>query len=424
MSEEQIEGLQYDWNFWGRPKQLDPPPGTNPEWSIWLNLAGRGYGKTRVGSERVKRWVLESWHSPIRIAGIAETKADSRDVLVEGDSGILSVFPEETRPKYEPSKRRLTWKNGTQMFLFSGEEPDQLRGPQFHKAWVDELAKYKYPQEAWDMLEFGLRLGENPQIIVTTTPRPIPIIIQLLKDPDCVVTTGSSYENYGNLAPRYIKRVISRFEGTRLGRQELHAEVLDDAPGAYWTRSILEDSRRKRMPELKTIVVSIDPAVTSTEESDETGIVVAGLGIDGHGYIFKDSSGIFSPRIWASRSITLHDKYEADLIIAEVNNGGDLVEATLRTVDRSRTVKFKKVRASRGKHIRAAPIASLFEQDRCHIVGSMPEMEDQLVSFTPEGYIGGGSPDRAEAMIWAIYYLMVAKRSRDYDPDDFPTYKR
>lgn len=422
-SDTELEDLQYDWNFWGRPKQL-APESDDDSWGIWLNLAGRGYGKTRVGAERVKKWIIESWDSPIRIAGVAETKSDARDVIVEGESGILSVFPERFRPKYEPSKRRLTWENGSQMFLFSGEEPDQMRGPQFHKAWVDELAKYKYPQEAWDMLEFALRLGDNPQIVVTTTPRPIKIIMDLLKDPDCVVTVGTSYENYGNLAEKYIRRVIRKYEGTRLGRQELNAEILSDAPGALWTRSMLEAVKVKRMPQLTKIGVSIDPSVTSTEDSDECGIVIGGIGVDGDCYIFSDRSGTFSPDQWANVAVSGYDEFEADIMVAEANNGGDLVETTIRTVDKDRLVNFRKVTASRGKHIRAAPVAALFEQNRVHILGSMPEMEDQLVGFTNKGYIGGGSPDRAEAMIWLVTALMLKKRRRSVDVEDIPIYKR
>lgn len=265
------------------------------------------------------------------------------------------------------------------------------------------------------MLEFGLRLGDNPQVVVTTTPRPIPIVRELAHDPDCYVTTGTSYENYGNLAEKYIKRVIRRHEGTRLGRQELLAEILDDAPGAHWTRAIIEECRVPTIPhgvELIKLVVAVDPAVTSGEEADETGICVAALGSDGHAYILRDISGVFSPRTWARRTVAAYDKYEADRVIAEVNNGGDLVVVNVRTEDPGGRVPIRKVRASRGKHVRSAPAASLYEQKRVHIVGSMPQMEDQLVAFTDEGYIGGGSPDRAEAMIWAIYYLMLRKRSK------------
>jgi phage terminase large subunit-like protein len=421
MSEEEqnvvLEGidpveLQYDWEFWARPKQIRPPG----DWYVWLNLAGRGYGKTRVGAECIRGWVEESWDTPIRIAGVAETKSDARDVLVEGDSGILAICPPDKRPKYEPSKRRLTWPNGSQLFLFSGEEPDQLRGPQFHKAWVDELAKYQYPQEAWDMLEFGLRLGDNPQVVVTTTPRPISIVRELYNDPDCHVTTGTSYENIGNLAEKYIRRVIKRHEGTRLGRQELLAEILDDAPGAHWTRAMLDETRVKIIPhgiELIKLVIAIDPAVTSGEEADETGICVVATGSDGHAYVLRDISAALTPRGWARRAVAAYDKYSADRIIGEANNGGDLVEVNLRTIDVKRRVAYRKVHASRGKHIRSAPVASLFEQNRVHIVGNMPQMEDQLVAFTDEGYIGGGSPDRAEAMIWGVSYLMLRKIKRD-----------
>lgn len=415
--------LQYDWKFWARPKQIAP----EGDWFGWLNLAGRGYGKTRVGAEWVRDKIENYWETPIRVAGIAETKADTRDVIVEGESGVLAVFPPELRPKYEPSKRRLTWENGSQMFLYSGDEPDQLRGPQFHFAWVDELAKYQYPDEAWNMLEFGLRLGDHPQVVVTTTPRPIQLIIDMVNDPDFVITTGTSYENYGNLAARFIQRVIKKYEGTRLGEQELKAKILNDAPGALWTREILEASRRKKVPagvQLVKIVVAIDPATTSTGESDETGIGVAALGSDGHGYILSDNSNVYKPKAWAQTAVDLFDGWEADEIIGEVNNGGDLVEVNLRTVDKTSRIPFRKVHASRGKHVRAAPVSSLFEQERVHIIGNMSRMEDQLVSFTNEGYIGGGSPDRAEWMIWAITRLMLGKGKKEHDPDDWTTVRK
>jgi phage terminase large subunit-like protein len=416
--------VRYDWKFWGRPKQFAPPG----DWFAWLNLGGRGAGKTRTGAEWVREKVEENWKFPLRIAGIAETKADARDVIVEGDSGILSVCPPHRKPKYEPSKRRVTWSNGTQLFLFSGDEPNQLRGPQFHFAWVDELAKYLYAQEAWDMLEFGLRLGEHPQVIVTTTPRPVPVIMDLVKDPDCITTVASSYENYGNLSSRFIKRVIRKYEGTRLGRQEILAEILSDVPGALWTRSIIEHSRRKQLPagvDIIKLVIAVDPAVTSGEDSDETGIAAVGLGTDRHGYVIRDRSGVLSPKAWAHRVVSMFDRMEADRVIGEINNGGDLVEVNLRTVDTKERIPFRKVRASRGKSVRAGPVSSLFEQDRCHILGIMPQMEDQLVAFTDEGYIGGGSPDRAEAMIWGVFDLMLRKsKGQEYDPDDWPSNKR
>lgn len=415
--------LRYDWNFWARPKQITPPG----EWFGWLNLGGRGAGKTRTGAEWVREKVEQNWKTPLRIAGVAETKKDARDVIVEGESGLLSICPPDKMPHYEPSKARLTWPNGTRLFLFSGDEPDQLRGPQFHYAWVDELAKYMYAQEAWDMLEFGLRLGEHPQVIITTTPRPIPVIMDLVKDPDVVSTVSSSYENYGNLSSRFIKRVLRKYEGTRLGRQEILAEILSDVPGALWTRKIIDETRVAALPHGVTIiklVISVDPAVSATETADETGIVAVGLGSDRHGYILRDRSEVLTPRAWARRVVNMFDRMEADRVIGEINNGGDLVEVNLRTIDTETRVPFKSVRASRGKAVRAQPVSSLFEQKRCHIVGVMPQMEDQLVAFTDEGYIGGGSPDRAEAMIWGVSNLMLRKGKTSYDPDDWPSNKR
>lgn len=415
--------VKYDWKFWGRPKQFSPPG----DWFGWLNLGGRGAGKTRTGAEWVREKVESNWNIPLRIAGVAETKKDARDVIVEGESGLLEICPPDKRPHYEPSKARLTWPNGTRLFLYSGDEPDQLRGPQFHFAWVDELAKYQYAQQAWDMLELGLRLGEHPQVIITTTPRPIPVITDLIKDDEVVTSVATSYENYGNLSTRFIRRVLKKYEGTRLGRQELLAEILSDVPGALWTRKILDTSRRNRLPpgvDIIKLVIAVDPAVTSTETADETGIVAAGLGTDRHGYVLRDRSGVLTPKAWAHRVVAMFDKLEADRVVGEINNGGDLVEVNLRTVDTKERVPFKKVRASRGKSVRAQPVSSLFEQDRCHILGVMPQMEDQLVAFTDEGYIGGGSPDRAEAMIWGITNLMLKRGTSGYDADEWETYKR
>lgn len=283
LSEEEAKALLVDWRFWARKEQL-PPEGN---WSTWLILAGRGFGKTRTGAEWVRARVegktpLEAGAAKARrIALVAETAADARDVMVEGESGLLAVSAKDKRPKFTPSKRRLTWPNGAIATLYYAVEPDQLRGPQHDTAWLDELAKWRYADDTWAQLQFGLRLGERPQACITTTPRPIAVILDLLEDPDCVVTRGRSHDNIANLAPTFIDQIVKRYEVTRLGRQELEGEILEDIPVALWQRKTLDDNRRSRVPDLARVVVSIDPAASAGRASDETGIIVAGLGRDG-----------------------------------------------------------------------------------------------------------------------------------------------
>lgn len=388
------------WRLQARPNQL-PPEG---DWTTWLILAGRGWGKTRTGAEWVQANIgtYGRWHL------VARTAADVRDVMVEGESGILAIAGKD-RPKYEPSKRRLTWPNGAVASLFSADEPDALRGPQCEAAWADEVASWKYP-ETWDMLQLGLRLGTRPRQVVTTTPRPVRIIRELLADPATATTRGSTFENRANLAPTFFRQIVSRYEGTRLGRQELHAEVLDDVPGALWRRdliryraapTIMRDGKAEL--DLKRCVVSVDPAVTASEDSDETGIVVAGVGPDGFGYVLADRSGRFSPNAWANRIIDASKDFHADRIVAEVNNGGDLVEANLRTVDRN--VPYRAVHATRGKQVRAEPIAALYEQGRVFHVEPFGELEDQQCSWDPLS--SDRSPDRLDALVWGLTDLML-----------------
>lgn len=334
---------------------------------------------------------------------MAETAADARDVLIEGESGILATSPPWNRPKYEPSKRRLTWPNGAMASTFSGDEPDQLRGPQFDTAWVDELAKYKYPQTAWDNLMFGLRLGMDPRAIVTTTPRPIPIIKELLNDPDTVVTRGSLYENFENLAPSFVAKIKSRYEGTRLGRQEIEGEVLDDNPGALWKReAMIEQHRVTQHPDLTRVAVAVDPQGSTV--SGETGIVGAGMAMQGdtsHFYTLEDASLSGTPEEWGRAAVTLYHKLKADVLVAERNYGGDMVESVIKTIDR--TVNVKLVTASRGKQLRAEPVAAIYEQGRGHHVGTFPLLEDQMCEWEP----GLPSPDRLDALVWAGTELML-----------------
>lgn len=396
LSDQEVLALLYDWPFWARPNQL-PPPG---DWRVWLVLAGRGFGKTRTGAEWLRDQVQNRGRG--RLALVAPTAADARDVMVEGESGILAISPPWFRPVYEPSKRRLTWPNGAIATTYSADEPDRLRGPQHDGAWADELAAWKYP-DAWDMLMFGLRLGTDPRVVATTTPKPVRLIRELLASETTAVSRGSTYENAANLAPAFLQQIVTKYKGTRLGRQELDGEVLDDVPGALWTRKALDDLRRPAAPELVRVVVAIDPAVTSGEDSDETGIVVAGRGVDGHGYVLRDLSCRMSPDGWARRAVVAFQDHRADRIVAEVNNGGDLVEQVVRTVDRS--VPYKAVHASRGKRVRAEPIAALYEQGKVHHVGGLPDLEDQMCSFLPEG--GDKSPDRVDALVWALTELLL-----------------
>jgi predicted phage terminase large subunit-like protein len=384
-----------------------PPPG---DWRVWLLLAGRGFGKTRTGAEFVRARVAA--HRARRIALVAPTAADARDVMVEGESGLLAIAPPDDRPCYEPSQRRLTWPNGAVATTFSADEPDRLRGPQHDFAWCDELAAWRYP-EAWDMLTFGLRLGNDPRAVVTTTPRPNRLIRGLLADPKVILTHGRTAENWANLAAAFLDQIVRRYEGTRLGRQELDAEILDDLPGALWQRGIIEAARVSALPALSRVVVAIDPAAASHEHADETGIVVAGRDAAGHAYVLADASGRYAPAEWARTAIAAYGAHRADRIVAEVNNGGEMVEATLRMVDPN--VPFGAVRASRGKVARAEPAAALYEQGRVHHLGAFPQLEDQMCAFTADfdRSAAGHSPDRVDALVWALTELMVEARAGD-----------
>lgn len=400
-TENELADLEYDWDFWARQNQKEP----EGDWLTWLALAGRGFGKTRLGSEWVNKGVKEKGWG--RIALVAETAADARDVMVEGDSGILACSPPRDRPLYEPSKRRLTWDNGAQATLFNAVEPDQLRGPQYHAAWCDELAKWRKAQQAWDQLQFGLRLGERPQVLVTTTPRPIPLIRELIKAKDCHVTRGSTLDNAANLAPSFLKKIQERYGGTRLGRQELEAEILEDVPGALWTLAMLDDCKVETIPTMQRIVVAIDPsgADDDSEKADEIGIIVAGLGNDGRGYILADRTCSMSPAGWGRMAVDAYHEFKADRIVAERNYGGAMVKFVIATADSS--VPYKEVTASRGKAVRAEPVAALYEQGRVSHHGNFDELEAQMVSMTANGYVGEGSPDRLDAGVWAITELMV-----------------
>lgn len=419
-----LSQLTHNWDFWGRPKQQEPGllPSGRP-YFCWMLLAGRGFGKTATGAQWVKRRVLAARErkQPIRIALIAETAADARDVMIEGDSGIIAESDPDFMPIYQSSKRKVTWPDGSVAHTFSGEEPGQLRGPQFHYAWVDELAKYLYPDDTWDNLEFGLRLGDTPQVCVTTTPRPIPIVVAIHDDPMNVVTVGSSYENIGNLAPSYINRVLKKYEGTRLGEQELHAKILRDVPGALWTMDMLTECRIP-LGELPSSIVrttiSVDPAVSTSEKANETGIIVISRAENGHAFVRKDASGEFTASEWAKVAIRQYRNFEASRMVGEANNGGDLVESNVKAHDKS--IHFRKVWAVKSKGQRAEPIAALYEQGKIHHVGQFPDLESQMMLITREEYFGAGSPDRLDALVWGASDVMFGAQA-SHNPQDYAT---
>lgn len=413
--------LFYYWRIWARDNQIAP----EGYWFVWLLLAGRGIGKTRSGAEWVRE---EAQRSKVRIALVGPTLNDVREVMVGGESGILACSPPWFYPKFtNPQRPKLTWPNGSVAFSYSGGEPERTRGPQHHKAWCDELRAWQYPQEVWDNLLLGLRLGKNPQVVVTTTPRPMPLIKDLLSrerarddlegieglDKDVVVTRGSTYENLANLAPTFRRTVVRRYEGTRLGRQELNAEYLEDTPGALWTHDMIERLRRLKAPTFARSAIAIDPAVTAGEESDETGMIVGGVApcdckgedrIENHAFIVGDLSGIFSPNDWARRAVAAYWQIRADRIVAEVNQGGDMVETIIRTNDAN--VSYRGVHARRGKYTRAEPVAALYEQGKVHHIGMYGLLEDQMCGFVPGTDITP-SPDRADALVWLLTYLML-----------------
>ena len=398
LTKEQAIKKLFDWRseLNARPNQIAP----DGNWTTWLILAGRGFGKTRTGAE----WIRERVESGLskRIALIGKTPADVRDVMIEGESGLLNISPPYNMPTYEPSKRRLTWDNGAIAQTFSSYEPDQLRGSQFDTAWADEMASWEYPEETWDNLMFALRLGEKPQVCVTTTPRPLQLLINLRDAKTTVLTKGTSYDNRENLNQQFFDSILSKYKNTRLGMQEIYAEILEESDNAMWKREWLDEGRLQEAPqELERVVVAIDPAVTSKKTSDETGIIVAGKDSEGKFYVLNDSSARYTPSAWSEKAIMLYNQYECDKIIAEVNNGGQLVEHTLRT--QSENVPYKSVHASRGKRTRAEPIASLYEQNKVHHVGNLERLENQLCNW--EANSGDPSPDRLDALVWALTEL-------------------
>lgn len=466
VSDQEFANLRSKWSFWARPNQLAP----DGDWTFWLLLAGRGFGKTRTGAEWINERVLSGKSK--RIALVAPTAADVRKVMVEGESGLLAISPPWNRPLFEPSKLQLTWPNGAIAQLFSAEEPERLRGPQCDTFWADELAAWKKLQDTWDMLQFGFRLGSDPRGVITTTPKPLPIIKELMADNrelaevkrgdkwngQTVITRGSTYENRANLAPKFFQQVVSTYEGTRLGRQELDAEILEDMPGALWARSNLDKNRIQAplfpgifseagvipgteaeirdidmlrsfadsiiaaVPEdLSRIVVAVDPNTSNNEGSDEIGIIVAGKGLSGRGYILADCSMRGSPNEWASAAVIAHDVFRADRVIGEANQGGNMVEYTITTAAKSLKDAGKRqsdhvgvtlVHATRGKVTRAEPVSALYEQNRFTHVSTMKTLEDQMCLFTSDfdRKAMGYSPDRVDALVWAAFHLFLEEQ--------------
>ncbi len=396
LSPEKAFALRYDWPSWARPNQL-PPPGS---WSYWMVKAGRGFGKTRTGAETLRQKIKDG----VKQANIiVRTVGDIEKVLVRSSGGVLKVCPPDERPTWVANKRLFLWPNGATTFVFTAEEPDSLRGPECEFLWADELASWRYGQETWDNAMMGLRLGENPQAIITTTPRPTKLVREIIANPFTVLTAGTTYENRANLATAFYTQIIQKYEGTRLGRQELLAEVLDDNPGALFKLSDIEGARVGKLPPLIRIVVAMDPATTSTEESDEWGIIAAGQ--DGrdpaHFYIMADESGIYSPDEAAKQAVRLYYRLGADRLVGEANNGGDMIEALIRHQDAN--VSYKKVTASRGKVTRAEPVSALYEQHRGHHHGTFALLEDQMQNYNPK--VDDDSPDRMDAMVWAMTEL-------------------
>jgi phage terminase large subunit-like protein len=415
LSAAEAEFLLHDWQLWAREDQLPPPLSqSGGPWTTWLILGGRGAGKTRAGAEWVRGLALGRppfAGAPVeRIALIGETLVDARAVMVDGPSGILAIHPRAERPIYNASRRELTWPNGATARLFSADDPESLRGPQFGAAWADELAKWRYAQAAWDMLQFCLRLGEAPRQAVTTTPRPIPLLKQLIADPSVAVSRARTLENVANLAPSFLSAITGGYQGTRLGRQELDGELIEDRPDALWRREIIEQARIRQALPLETIAVAIDPPVTSGPRADACGIVAAGRAEDGRAYVLADATMRGAqPLAWAEAAVRLHDCLQADYIVAEVNQGGELVAEMLRQV--APNIPIRMVRATRGKYLRAEPVATLYQRGLVAHAGLFPELEDQMCDFGPGGLSDGGSPDRLDALVWALTELMLNERA-------------
>jgi phage terminase large subunit-like protein len=464
LSAAELEFIAYDWELWARDDQLCPslialgdsrsasrppsaalldesralssapggrlpagesPGATNKAWRVWMLLGGRGSGKTRAGAE----WIRElacgddpelcsaagsrnaSRRAPPRIALVGKTLADVRNVMIEGQSGLLAVHPAHERPDFEPSKRRLTWPNGAVAELFSADEAEALRGPQFTAAWCDELAKWRNAEKAWDMLQFALRLGDAPRACVTTTPRATKLLKKIIADEATVTVNLATADNAQNLAPTFLAEMTRRYAGSAIGRQELLGEIVEDASDGLWRRHWIEEARVEGTPEMQRVVVAVDPPVTATASSDACGIVVAGLGIDKRAYVLADRTVQGrTPEVWARAALGAYDDFEADRMVAEVNQGGDLVISVLQQFRENFPVV--KVRATRGKWVRAEPVAALYAEGRVAHVGRFDALEDQMCAFGSDGTVKGRSPDRADALVWAVTDLLLSDTAK------------
>lgn len=402
--------LMHHWSFYARADQL-PPEGGCDDWTVWLVLGGRGAGKTRTGAEWVRGMALG--HPPFatapagRIALVGETAADVRDVMIEGVSGLLAIHPKQERPTWIPTRRRLEWPNGAVAQAFSAEDPEQLRGPQFEAAWADELCKWRHAQETWDMLQFGLRLGTRPRQVVTTTPRPIPLLKKLMNEPRTALSRAATRANAFHLAPAFLDTIVGRYQGTRLGRQELDGEIVEERADALWNRETIEAGRADRAPALTRIVVAVDPPASSGRRADACGIVAAGIDAGGQIFVLEDATRERArPAEWAAGAIALYRRLEADALVVEVNQGGEMVGAIMREVDPA--VPVTPVRATRGKYLRAEPVAALYEQGRVRHVGALPALEDEMADFGRGGLSSGRSPDRLDALVWAVTALALS----------------
>lgn len=407
MTDEERTHSKKLWLLWARDNQL--PPDTD-DWEYWLLMAGRGFGKTRSGAEWIRDQVEN--HGVMRVALIGPTAADVRDVMAEGESGVISVSTEDFLPKYEPSKRRLLWPNGATAMMYSAEEPERLRGPQHEKAWCDELAAWKSP-ETWDMLQFGMRLGPHPQSIITTTPKPTPFVKRIMKLHGLIRSSGSMLANKDNLPDSFLNAVLNRYQGTRLGKQEIEGLYLDAIEGALFSEEhIMRRNGAMKPEDYDRICIAIDPAVSSGEGSDETGIIVCGSYNDGkNADVLEDKSGHYKPNEWAEEAIRLYKYWKADKVLGEVNNGGDLVEYTLRHAKGGKEVPFLKLHSSRGKRLRAEPVGALYEQHRVFHTRYFEQLEEQMVTFNPEELAKKGeSPDRVDALVFCLTWLIIERR--------------
>ena len=402
LRDETVESVLFDWPLWARPEQL-PPEG---HWRTWLILGGRGSGKTRAGAEWVRMKAADiALGGPIALVG--ETMEQARAVMVEGESGLLAIHPVDEQPKFDRSRNALFWPNGNEALLMSGSEPERFRGPQFAAAWADETAKWPNGEAAWDMLQFGLRLGANPQQVVTTTPRPTKLMKRLIADPLTRITRMATRDNRDNLAPGFLNEIVGRYEGTHLGRQELDGELIEDLPDALWKRSELEALRLSERPVLERIVVAVDPPVTGNKSSDACGVVVVAKSGEGAVVLADRSLKPAPPLAWARAAVTAFHEFQADAVVAEVNQGGDLVGEMLRQVDEN--VPVIAVHATRGKWLRAEPVAALYARGLVRHMAGLGELEDEMCAFGANGLADGHSPDRLDALVWGVTELMLKR---------------